>query len=380
VEIKSKLPHTGTTIFTVMSKLAAENNAVNLGQGFPNFPMDQALVDLVHKHMSAGRNQYSPMAGVAELRQAVSSKIQKLYNHTYNPETEITITAGATQAIYTAITAFIHPGDEVLLFAPAYDCYAPAIELCGGIPVWINLHYPDYAIDWNEVSSKMNDKTRMIIVNTPHNPSGTILSDADMQQLEIVVSNKNCIVLSDEVYEHIVFDGHSHQSASLYPNLASQSLVVASFGKTFHCTGWKTGYIAGPESLMSEFRKVHQYNVFVCNTPIQYAIAEYLQDEKSYLHLSSFYQTKRDFFNERISGSRFSWKPSQGTYFQSLCYDKITYESDSEFAIRLTRELKITGIPCSVFYPEGLDERVLRFCFAKDDATLERAATILAGV
>ncbi len=380
MEIKSKLPLTGTTIFTVMSKLAAEHQAVNLGQGFPNFPMDQALIDLVCKHMSAGRNQYSPMAGVAELRNAVSSKIQKLYNHTYNPETEITITAGATQAIYTAITAFIHPGDEVILFAPAYDCYAPAIELCGGIPVWINLHYPDYAIDWNEVSSKMSDKTRMIIVNSPHNPSGTILSDSDMLQLEKLVADKNCIVLSDEVYEHIVFDGHSHLSASMYPNLASQSLVVASFGKTFHCTGWKTGYIAGPANLMSEFRKVHQYNVFVCNTPIQYAIADYLENESSYLGLSSFYQKKRDFFIERIAGSRFTWKPSQGTYFQSLCYQSITNEADSDFAIRLTKELQITGIPCSVFYPEGLDEKVLRFCFAKDNTTLERAATILAGV
>ncbi|MFM9984742.1 MAG: methionine aminotransferase [Flavobacteriales bacterium] len=380
MEIKSKLPQTGTTIFTVMSKLATENNAVNLGQGFPNFPMDQALIDLVHKHMSAGKNQYSPMAGVAELRNAVSSKIQKLYGHTYNPETEITITAGATQAIYTAITAFIHPGDEVILFAPAYDCYAPAIELCGGIPVWINLHYPDYSIDWNDVSNKMNDNTRMIIINTPHNPSGTILSDSDMSHLEKLVSNKNCIVLSDEVYEHIVFDGHSHQSASLYPNLASQSLIVASFGKTFHCTGWKTGYIAGPELLISEFRKVHQYNVFVCNTSIQYAIAEYLGNENTYLNLSSFYQKKRDFFNQRIAGSRFKWKPSKGTYFQSLCYETINNENDADFAIRLTRELKITGIPCSVFYPELLDEKVLRFCFAKDDATLERAATILAGV
>lgn len=380
MELKSKLPQTGTTIFTVMSRLAMEHQAVNLGQGFPNFPMDQALIDLVHHHMSAGKNQYSPMAGVPELRQIISSKITKLYQHVYNPETEITITAGATQAIYTAITACVHPGDEVILFAPAYDCYAPAIELCGAKPVWINLHYPHYTIDWKEVQSRMNERTRMIIINSPHNPSGTILTDADMMQLEQLVAGTNCIVLSDEVYEHIVFDGQKHQSASLYPKLANQSFVVASFGKTFHCTGWKTGYIAGPEYLMNEFRKVHQYNVFVCNTPIQYAIADYLRNENAYLGLSAFYQSKRDFFNERIAASRFTFIPSQGTYFQSVCYKTITGESDTDFAQRLTRELKITGIPCSVFYPDRLDEKVLRFCFAKDDETLERAATILAGV
>lgn len=378
--ILSKLPNVGTTIFSVMSKLANENNAVNLGQGFPNFEMDQKLAERVYHYMSNGYNQYSPMPGIAELRQTLSAKIEKLYGHKYNWDTEITITAGGTQAIYTAITALIHEGDEVILFAPAYDCYAPAIELNGGKSVWVDLHYPDYTVNWESVKKLINHKTRMIVLNSPHNPSGTCLSKADMLQLEKIVSGTDIIVLSDEVYEHIVFTEEGHQSVTRFPNLVKQSLAVYSFGKTFHNTGWKMGYITGPEQYMVEFRKVHQFNVFACNTPIQYALNDYLQNESTYLSLPEFYKTKRDTFLHAIEKSRFEFVPADGTYFQLLSYAPVSAEKDTELAIRLTKEMKIASIPCSVFYPNHLDERVLRFCFAKDDATLEQAGRILSSI
>jgi methionine transaminase len=378
--ILSKLPNMGTTIFSVMSKLANENNAVNLGQGFPNFEMDPKLAERVFHYMSNGFNQYSPMPGIAELRQTLSAKIEKLYGHKYDWDTEITITAGGTQAIYTAITALIHEGDEVILFAPAYDCYAPAIELNGGKPVWVDLHYPDYTVNWESVKKLINHKTRMIVLNSPHNPSGTCLSKSDMLQLEKIVGGTDIIVLSDEVYEHIVFTEEGHQSVARFPNLVKQSLAVYSFGKTFHNTGWKMGYITGPEPYMVEFRKVHQFNVFACNTPIQYALNDYLQNDDNYLNLPDFYKSKRDIFLHAIEKSRFEFVPANGTYFQLLSYSSVSSEKDTELAIRLTKEMKIASIPCSVFYPNHLDERVLRFCFAKDEATLGQAGRILSSI
>ncbi len=375
--IQSKLPHVGTTIFTVMSKLAAEVGAVNLGQGFPGFQMDMHLGKLVEKYISKGFNQYAPMQGVLELRQLLSAKIKKMYGHEYSAADEITITAGGTQAIYTAITALVHEGDEVILFAPAYDCYAPAIELNGGKSIWYNLQYPDYKVNWEQVKKLVNHRTRMIIINTPHNPSGTCLSGDDMMQLEKIIAGSDIILLSDEVYEHIVFDGLQHESVARYPKLAAQSLAVFSFGKTFHNTGWKMGYICGPAELMTEFRKVHQFNVFSCNTPVQYALAEYMEDENKYLSLPKFYEAKRNFFLNEIKQSRFKFTASAGTYFQSLCYEGMFDEKDTDLAIRLTKEFKIASIPCSVFYPDHLDENVLRFCFAKEDEVLERAGKIL---
>lgn len=380
MNIHSKLPQVGTTIFTVMSKLAVEHGALNLGQGFPNFSMDMALADLVHARMKAGFNQYAPMQGALELRQALARKIERMYGHAYDPQEEITITAGGTQAIYTAITALVHEGDEVILFAPAYDCYAPAIELNGGVPVWYNLKYPDYKPNWDEVKKLINHRTRMIVINTPHNPSGTVLEREDVLALEKLVVGTDIIVLSDEVYEHLIFDGREHQSVARFPALVKQSMAVYSFGKTFHNTGWKMGYITGPAALMAEFRKVHQFNVFAVMAPVQYALADYLTDDSTYLSLPNFYQDKRDVFLNGLKGSRFEVVPAAGTYFQLLKYDAISSEKDTDLAVRLTKEHKITAIPCSVFYQEGLDEKVLRFCFAKDEGTLEAAASILKNI
>jgi methionine aminotransferase len=378
--IKSKLPNVGTTIFTVMSKLAVETGALNLGQGFPGFPMDMKLGKLVEKYISKGMNQYAPMQGVQELRNIISKKIERMYGHTYDPDLEITITAGGTQAIFTAITAIIHEGDEVILFSPAYDCYSPAVELNGGKSVWVDLHYPEYKVNWDHVRKLINHKTKLIILNSPHNPSGTCLSEADMMQLEKLVSGSDIVVLSDEVYEHIVFDGEAHQSVARYPNLTKQSFAVYSFGKTFHNTGWKMGYICGPAEMMKEFRKVHQFNVFSCNTPVQFALAEYMQDESTYLSLPNFYEAKRNLFLESIKDSAFKIVPSKGTYFQLLSYDGLFNEKDSDLAIRLTKEFGIASIPCSVFYPDHLDEKVLRFCFAKEDDVLLKAGEILSRI
>jgi methionine aminotransferase len=377
MNISSKLPNVKTTIFTVMGTLAHKHNAINLSQGFPDFKSDQQLIDLVSKAMNSGYNQYAPMPGILELRVAISKKFELLYNASYHPETEITVTAGATQAIYTIISSFIRENDEVIIFRPAYDCYEPTIELNGGKTISIQLEAPDYSVNWESVKQKINDKTKMIIINTPQNPSGTIFSEADMLQLQQLTKGTNIIVLSDEVYEHIIFDGEKHQSVCLFSNLKSRSFITASFGKTFHNTGWKMGYCCAPKELMDEFKKVHQFNVFCVNHPLQKALAEYLQEPNHYLELSEFYQDKRDLFLNLIKDSRFKFTASKGTYFQGLDYSKITLENDLDFAKRLTIEQGIASIPISVFNENNLDNKMLRFCFAKTDDTLKKAAEIL---
>ncbi len=375
--IESKLPNIETSIFAKMSKMAADNHALNLSQGFPNFPSDPALNALVDQAMSDGFNQYAPMPGDFELRMEISKKIENLHNHFYNPETEITVTAGATQAIFTIIAASISKGDEVIIFTPAYDCYAPTVELFGGKIVPIQLKPPFYKVDWQEVADKISSKTKMIIINSPHNPTGMLLSEEDMLQLQTLVAENDLLVLSDEVYEHIIFDGNVHQSASKFELLADRSFVTASFGKTFHNTGWKMGYCAAPERLMIEFQKVHQFVVFCVNHPIQKALSTYLKDPNHYLKLSDFYQQKRDFFLHLMKGSNFKIIPSQGTYFQMLDFSEISNESDIDFAERLTKEFKIATIPTSVFNEGKKDFKQIRVCFAKTDATLAEAAQIL---
>jgi methionine transaminase len=375
--ILSKLPAVGTTIFTVMSKLASDHKAINLSQGFPDFNCSDDLLSLVHKHMKAGMNQYAPMQGVPVLRETIAEMMESLYGTKYHPDTEITVTAGATQGIYTAIAALIRDGDEVIIIEPAYDCYGPAVEVNGGKPVFVQLKQPDFTIDWNAVKKVINSKTRMIIINTPHNPSGTVIGNKDMLELEKITNNTNIVVLSDEVYEHMCLEGQPHQSVARFKGLAERSIIVSSFGKTVHTTGWKIGYVAAPASLMAEFRKVHQFLVFTCNTPIQYALAEFLKTKDNYLQVKEFYKAKRDFFLNLVKGSRFSFEPSTGTYFQLLKYDRISNEKDTDFAVRLTKEHGIASIPLSVFYHEHVDNKVLRFCFAKKDETLEKAAEVL---
>jgi methionine transaminase len=375
--INSKLPNVGTTIFTVMSKLAADHNAINLSQGFPDFNCDEQLVSLVNKYMTAGQNQYAPMAGLIGLREMLAEKTQALYGAVYHPETEITITAGATQAIYTAISAIIRENDEVIIFEPAYDCYQPAIELNGGKTIYMQLKAPNYTIDWEEVKKVMNHHTKMIIINTPHNPTGSILSKEDLLMLEKLTKDTDIIIISDEVYEHIIFDGQPHQSVARFPKLAERSFIISSFGKTYHTTGWKIGYCVAPQNLMAEFRKVHQFLVFSCNTPIQLALAEFLKQREPYLQLGNFYQQKRDYFIQHIKNSKFELIPAAGTYFQLLNYKKLSKEKDTDYAIQLTKEFGIASIPISVFYHEQEDNQVLRFCFAKKEETLEKAAAIL---
>ena len=377
INFTSKLPKVGTTIFTEMSALAHKHNAINLSQGFPNYPSDPLLSELVQKAMNDGYNQYAPMTGSLDLRVAIAHKYDLLYQSSYHPESEITVTAGATQAIYTIISAFIRPNDEVLVFKPAYDCYQPAIEVNGGTTVPIQLNAPKYSIDWDEVKSKISDKTTMIIINTPHNPSGTIWSRTDVLELQRLTINTNIIVLSDEVYEHIIFDGQKHQSICAFPDLKSRSFITASFGKTFHNTGWKIGYCCAPKALMNEFRKVHQFNVFSVHHPSQKGIADYMVDPNTYNNLDSFFQRKRDLFLSLIEGSKFKYTPSEGTYFQVLDFSEITDESDVEFAKRLTKEKGIAAIPLSVFNENGQDYSVLRFCFAKTDETLIKAGALL---
>lgn len=372
--IKSKLPKTGTTIFSVMSALATEHGAINLAQGFPDFECSPKLVELVNHYMKAGFNQYAPMPGVMKLREKIAEKTQELYSATYNPETEITVTPGGTHALYAAISAFIGEGDEVIIIEPCYDSYLPAIQVNGGRAVFAELKYPTYKIDWDEVKKLVTYKTKMIIINTPHNPTGTILSAQDMQRLEKIVKNSEIIVLSDEVYEHIIFDGVEHQSVARYPKLAERSLIVSSFGKTYHTTGWKMGYVLAPANLTTEFRKVHQFMCFSANTPVQYAIADFMEDKDAYLQLSNFYQEKRDYFQKLVKGSKFKLMPCLGSYFQMLDYSKITQEKDTDYAVRLTKDFKIASIPTSVFYHKNIDNHVLRFCFAKQNETLEKAA------
>ena len=377
--IKSKLPQVGTTIFSVMSALANEYKAINLSQGFPNFEVSEELVSLMNHYMKKGMNQYAPMQGIISLRERIAEKVQDLYGAVYNPETEINITSGGTQAIYTAITAMIREGDEVVIFEPAYDCYAPAIQLAGGIPVYIQLTAPDYSIDWSKVKKLITQKTKMIIINTPHNPAGTIMTAADMKELEKITSNSEITIISDEVYEHILFDGLRHESVMRYPKLAERSFVVFSFGKTYHTTGWKMGYCLAPENLMTEFRRVHQFVVFSSTTFAQYALADFMKN-KNYLELPAFYQEKRDYFLKLISGSKFKFIPSKGSYFQSLDYSDITKEKDFDFAVRLTKENGIASVPVSAFYNKKNDYKMLRFCFAKTNETLEQAAEKLCSI
>ncbi len=375
--INSKLPNVGTTIFSVMSKLAVDNNAINLSQGFPDFACSEEMISLVNKYMKAGNNQYAPMPGLIGLREILAQKTEDLYGAKYDPESEITITAGATQAIYTAISAVIREEDEVIIFEPAYDCYQPAIELNGGKTIYMQLQAPDYTIDWEKVKKKMNHRTKMIIINTPHNPTGSVMSVADMVMLEKITKGTDIMILSDEVYEHIIFDNQQHQSVARFPILAERSFIISSFGKTFHTTGWKLGYCVAPKNLMTEFRKVHQFLVFSCNTPIQYALAEYLKQRENYISLGSFYQQKRNYFIDAVKDSKFNLIPAAGTYFQLLNYKNLSKEKDTDYAIRLTKEFGIASIPISVFYHEQEDNHVLRFCFAKKEDTLEKAAEIL---
>ncbi len=378
--INSKLPTVGTTIFSVMSKLAAEHNAINLSQGFPDFNCSDKLIDLVSSYMKKGFNQYAPMPGAMPLRERISEMVEGLYGTTYNPDTEVTITAGATQAIYTAISAFVREGDEVIVFEPAYDCYVPAIEMNGGKPIFVKLNQPDFSIDWQMVKKLVNHHTRMIIINTPHNPSGSVFKENDLKELEKLTRDTDVIVLSDEVYEHMYFNDAKHYSVARSKSLAERSVLVSSFGKTVHTTGWKIGYVAAPANLMTEFRKVHQFLVFAVNHPIQMALAEFLKEKGSYLEVKNFYKQKRDLFAKLIKGSRFSFEPSAGTYFQLLNYNSISQEKDTDFAIRLTTEHKIASVPLSVFYHKPEDNKLLRFCFAKKDETLEKAAEILCGL
>ncbi|HET8810435.1 MAG TPA: methionine aminotransferase [Flavobacteriaceae bacterium] len=376
----SKLPHLKPTIFKTIGEMAVKHDAINLSQGFPNFPTDPELIQLANQAMKVGKNQYAPMAGVFELRKTLCEKLNRLYNSDYHPETDITLTAGATQAIFTAISAFIKKDDEVIVFKPAYDCYEPAIELNGGKPILIQMQAPDYQIDWEEVQQKITPKTKMVLINTPHNPSGKMLSESDMKTLEKLLDGTDILLLSDEVYEHITFDGKSHQSVAKFPKLAERALITYSFGKTFHVTGWKMGYCVAPKLLMQEFQKVHQYNVFCVNHPVQVALNEYLQTPEHYLQLSEFYQEKRDLFLELIKGSRFEFIPSEGTYFQLLDFSKITQESDMDFTEHLIKEHKLAAIPVSGFNKNQQDDKMLRFCFAKTDETLKKAADVIQSI
>jgi len=372
--ISSKLPKVGTTIFTVMSALANEHKAINLSQGFPNFNVNPKLISLIHQKMRDGLNQYAPMQGVPQLREALCEKMEKLYGVKYHPDKEVNITSGGTQAIYSALTAVVREGDEVVVIEPAYDCYVPAIELNGGIPVYVQLKPPHHKVDWKDVKKVITHRTKVIMINTPHNPMGSMMSASDMQELEKIVKGTNIIIISDEVYEHITFDGHKHESVCKYPRLAERSFIVFSFGKTYHATGWKMGYCFAPENLMAEFRKNHQFIVFTSNTPIQYALAEYLNDCDDYKELSEFYQAKRDFFLKHIKDSRFKFIPASGSYFQLLDYSAITNEKDTDFAVRMTKENGVASIPTSVFYHKPVDNKLLRFCFAKTEDILEKAA------
>lgn len=375
IHLKSRLPQVGTTIFTRMSQLAAASHAVNLGQGFPDFACDPTLVDAVTDAMHAGYNQYPPMAGVLALREAIADKIEQLYQHRYAPDTEITVTAGATQAILTAVLCCVHPGDQVIILEPAYDSYVPAIELAGGIavPVAMTLGANGYLIPWLQMAAAITPQTRLIIVNSPHNPTGMVLNPTDINALTELVRGTEIIILSDEVYEHMVYDGALHQSLCRYPELAARTLVVSSFGKTFHVTGWKTGYVAAPATLMREFRKVHQFNVFSVNTPIQVGLTTYLKDPTPYLNLPAFYQRKRDLFRAGLESSRFKLLPASGTYFQCVDYSAISSLPENEFATWLTTEIGVAAIPVSAFYRKPRESGVIRFCYAKQDETIAAA-------
>ena len=372
--IKSKLPNAGTTIFTVMSSLATEYNAINLGQGFPDFDMNPDLINLVSSAMQAGHNQYVHMNGLPALRESIAAKVLRLYNNQINPADEITVTPGATYALYTALTAILEKGDEVILFEPAYDCYVPAIELNGGIPITVPLTANDYRIDWELTKAKITGKTKAIIINSPHNPTGAVLNETDIQALKNLVQGTGIFIISDEVYEHIIFDNKKHLSILNYPELYERSFVCFSFGKVYHCTGWKTGYCIAPPALMKEFRKVHQFNAFTVFGPVQYALAEFLKKENEYLSLGKFLQQKRDYFKELMKQTRFEPLPSHGSYFQLYSYKNISDEKEYDMALRLIKECSVATIPVSSFYKTPEENNVLRFCFAKKEETLTAAA------
>ncbi|MET3432212.1 methionine aminotransferase [Herbaspirillum seropedicae] len=378
--IVTKLPKVGTTIFTVMSALASEKGAVNLGQGFPDFHCDPALVAAVTQAMQEGLNQYPPMAGVPVLREAIAEKVEKLYGHRYDPVSEITVTAGATQGILTSVLCAVHPGDEVIVIEPVYDCYVPAIELAGGVPVFVQMEVgaQGYSIPWDKVKAAVTPKTRMIMVNTPHNPTGSVMRAADMAALADIVRGTDILILSDEVYEHMVYDGQPHESLARHPELAERSFINSSFGKTYHVTGWKVGYVAAPAALTAEFRKVHQFNVFTVNTPVQYGLAAYMKDPAPYLDLPAFYQHKRDLFRTGLANTRFELLPSQGTYFQCVKYGAISALPEAEFCKWLTSEIGVAAIPVSAFYNTPKESGIVRFCFAKKDETLQLALERLA--
>lgn len=377
MQFESKLPAAGTTIFSVMSALAAEHKALNLSQGFPDFDCHPLLTDLATKYMKTGFNQYSPMPGTMALRECVARLLDETYSANYHPESEITITAGATQGIYTCMAAFVKPGDEVILFEPAYDCYAPAITIHGGKPVYCSLDAPHFKINWQQVREKISSDTRAIILNSPHNPSGTVLSADDLQTLQALVAGTNVLIISDEVYEHMVFDNQRHESVARYPALRERSLIISSFGKTVHTTGWKIGYVAAAKELSAEFRKIHQFLVFAVNHPLQLALAEFLSDSSHYTELRHFYQAKRDLFLSLTSSSRLKPLHSAGTYFQLMDYSEVSTENDTDFAVRLTKEKKLAAIPLSVFYAQEKKIQLLRFCFAKKEETLKKAAEII---
>jgi len=372
----SKLMEVGVSVFARIGALATQHNAVNLSQGFPDFPSYEKMINLVHENMLKGHNQYLPMSGLFSLREVISDKIKSQSKIYYNPETEITITAGATQAIYTAITSVIEENDEVIVFEPAYDSYIPAIKLNGGIPIYIELNYPDYTIDWDYIKKRVNNRTKMIIINTPNNPTGKIMSYEDFKELEKIVSNSNILILSDEVYEHIIFDNKKHYSICDFPELASRSFVIYSFGKMFHTTGWKLGYCLAPEILTTQFRKIHQFIVFTCNTPIQNALSEFMK-EKTYLEIGKMFQEKRNYFLDNIKQSKFKFIPTEGTYFQILDYSAISLENDEEYAKQLIIESGLATIPISSFYHTPNNNTLLRVCFAKTDNTLDKAIEII---
>lgn len=374
MQIQSKLPNVGTTIFTVMSQLAVEHNAVNLGQGFPDFMMSEELIALVNAAMQKGNNQYVHMNGLPILRERLAAKCNKLYGSNIHPESEITVTPGGTYAIYTALTTVLQPGDEVIVFEPAYDSYIPNIEINGAKAISISLQFPSYQIPWDEVKSKVNSKTRMIMINSPHNPTGAVLSENDIAQLRAIVKDTNIIILSDEVYEHLIFDNITHQSILRFPDLLERSFVCFSFGKTYHCTGWKLGYCIAPKELMQEFRKVHQFNCFTCDSPKQFGLAEYLQNENAYNDLGTAIQQKRDYFRSLMKETSFKCIPSHGSYFECYSYRGLSDLNDKDFAIHLTKNFGVATIPVSAFYKNAEDNKVIRFCFTKKEETLNIAA------
>lgn len=378
--LESRLPNVGTTIFTVMSALAAEKGAVNLGQGFPDFDCDPALIDAVTTAMKDGLNQYPPMTGVPGLREAIAAKVARIYGHRYDPASEITVTAGATQGILTAVLCCVHPGDEVIIIEPVYDSYVPAIELAGGKPVSVQMEVGQqgYSVPWEKVAAAVTSRTRLIMVNSPHNPTGSILREKDIRALSDIVRGTSILVISDEVYEHMVYDGARHESVCRHPELAARSFVISSFGKTYHVTGWKIGYVAAPALLSTEFRKVHQFNVFTVNTPVQHGIARFLANPAPYLDLPAFYQRKRDLFRDGLTSTRFRLLPSDGTYFQCVDYSAISSLPEAEFAKWLTAEIGVAAIPVSAFYSQPKESGIIRFCFAKKDETLQMALERLA--